>query len=264
MFKFTGNLADILFNNMIPILVFLFIVYIILQLKKLGEYKKEIQKRFDQVLTEYLNKKINEAKEVTDSILKEYGREDAVSTEISRLLATIEKGQSGDINDKVNTSNAINKFRLSKDIDLERYPSLAKLKELGTFNETDMTSLDNGVALARKEYNTYAFRYNQIASGFPVQYVTKLVGLKSHYNIFGNPKGSNQEVVYETLDSGVEEDSSLSTLNFTTAKREEQKKEEIEKLDLPEEKEVQIEHSDIVLKPTQDLHTLSDMNNKNS
>ena len=96
MFKFSGNLADVLFSNIVPILIIVFIFYIISQFKKMGEYKKEIQKRFDQALTEYLNKKINEAKEVTDSILQEYGREDAVSTEISRLLVTIEKGQSGD------------------------------------------------------------------------------------------------------------------------------------------------------------------------
>ena len=263
MFDLSDSLSKIIFNDMIPILCFLFIVYVVLQIKKLGEYKKEIQKRFNQVLTEYLNKKINEAKEVTDNILKEYGREDAVSTEISRLLTTIEKGQSGDINDKVYTSNAINKFRLSKDVDLERYPSLAKLKELGTFNEADMASVDNGVALARKEYNTYAFRYNQVASGFPVQYVTGLVGLKSHYNIFGNPKTTHYDVNYETLDSNIEEDNSLSALNYSSVDREEQKKEEIEKLDMPEEKEVQIEHSDVVFKPSQDLHSLSDLN-KNS
>ena len=260
---FNNNFAGFLFKNIIPILIVLFIIYIVSQLKKLSEYKKEIQKRFDQVLTEYLNKKINETKEVTNNILTEYGREDVVSTEITRFLSTIEKGQSGDVNDKVNASNAINKFRLSKDIDLERYPSLAKLKELGTFNELDMTSLDNGVALARKEYNTYAFRYNQVASGFPIQYLTGLFGYKSHYSIFGNPKSTSYHVEYEELDSIEEENTSLSNLNYSENNKEEKKDAEIEKLDMPELNEVQIEHSDVVLKPTQDLHSLSDNSNNN-
>ena len=258
MFKFSGNLADIIFSNIIPILIVVFCLYIYSQFKKMGEYKKDIQKRFDQVLTEYLNKKINEAKEVTDSILNEYGREDAVSTEISRLLATIEKGQSGDINDKVNTSNAINKFRLSKDVDLERYPSLAKLKDLGTFNEVDMSSLDNGVALARKEYNTYAFRYNQIASGFPMMYLTKLFGYKSHYVIFGNPKSASYQANYETLESEVVIDESLSSLNLPKEKEETVKEVVDENKQVDEENEVVIQHSDVVLKPTLDVNSLSE------
>ena len=105
------NLAVLLFKNLIPILIVLGIIYVISQFRKLSEFRREIQKRFDQVLTEYLNKKIIEAKETTDSILKEYGREDEVSTEISRLLLTIEKGESGDINDKEQDSNDLNKIR---------------------------------------------------------------------------------------------------------------------------------------------------------
>ena len=132
------NMAVWLFTNLIPILIVLGIIYVISQFRKMSELRKEIQKRFDQVLTEYLNKKIIEAKETTDSVLKEYGREDEVSTEISRLLLTIEKGESGDINDKVSASNALNKFRLKKDIDYERYPALTKVAALGTFNEEDM------------------------------------------------------------------------------------------------------------------------------
>ena len=112
----SGNLANLIFGNFIPIVLIIGVLYIISQVKKMSDYRKELQKRFDQVLTEYLNKKINFAKDVMNNILNEYGREDEVSTEINRLMVAIEKGASGDINDKVATSNSINKFRLSKKV----------------------------------------------------------------------------------------------------------------------------------------------------
>ena len=252
----SGKLSNLIFGNFIPILIVIGILYIIAQLKKMSDYRKELQKRFDQVLTEYLNKKINNAKDIMNSILEEYGREDAVSTEINRLMIAIEKGASGDINDKVFTSNSINKFRLSKKVDLERYPSMSKLNDIGVFNESEMTSVDNGVALARKEYNTYAFRYNQIASGFPVQYIAKLFGFKSHYDIFGNPKSGSYHADYETLENDNEELHSLSSLNRVKKNVEEEAKEQENKQG--EVKEVEIEHSDVILKPTQDLNSLSE------
>ena len=253
------SLAMWIFKNAIPILIFLVIIYIIVQFRKLSELRKEIQKRFDQVLTEYLNKKITEAKTTTDEILKEYGKEDEISTEISRLLVTIEKGESGDINDKVKASNALNKFRLKKGIDYERYPSLKKVALLGTFNDEDMNSVDNGIALARKEYNTFAFRYNQVSSGFPIQYLTKLFKFKTHYIIFGNPKSTNNTLEQidqiETLDEGV----TLNILNYsnteeTKQQTEEQKVEEVNN-------DIEIEHTDVVLKPSKDVNNLSDNNN---
>ncbi len=259
--SFSGNLANIIFGNFIPILLIVGVLYIASQIRKMSEYRKELQKRFDQVLTEYLNKKINFAKDVMNSILDEYGREDEVSTEINRLMVAIDKGASGDINDKVSTSNSINKFRLSKKVDLEKYPSMNKLNDIGVFNESEMTSLDNGVALARKEYNTYAFRYNQVASGFPMQYLVKFFGFKSNYVIFGNPKSMSYHTTYETLDSGDEEDTSLNSLNRVkknvdeNAKEGEEKKQEVQ--------EVQIEHSDVILKPTQDLTNLGEKENAN-
>ena len=87
----SGNLANLIFGNFIPILLIIGVLYIISQVKKMSDYRKELQKRFDQVLTEYLNKKINFAKDVMNNILNEYGREDEVSTEINRLMVAIEK-----------------------------------------------------------------------------------------------------------------------------------------------------------------------------
>ena len=251
------RLGTWLFKNVIPIIIVICILYIISQFKKLSELRKEIQKRFDQVLTEYLNNKIIEAKTTTDSIIKEYGREDEISTEISRLLVTIEKGESGDINDKVKASNALNKFKLKKGIDYERYPALAKISTLGTFNESEMSSLDNGIALARKEYNTYAFRYNQVASGFPIQYITKLFGFKTHYDIFGNPKSTT------TVEAEVEEEQnetiSLNLLNYSE-KKEEQVQNEEAQAKQDEQPEVLIEHTDVIIKPTKNLTNLSEDN----
>ena len=70
----SGNLANLIFGNFIPILLIIGVLYIISQVKKMSDYRKELQKRFDQVLTEYLNKKINFAKDVMNNILNEYGR----------------------------------------------------------------------------------------------------------------------------------------------------------------------------------------------
>jgi len=256
----SGNLANLIFGNFIPILLVIGVLYIISQIKKMSDYRKELQKRFDQVLTEYLNKKINFARDVMNNILNEYGREDEVSTEINRLMVAIEKGASGDINDKVTTSNSINKFRLSKKVDLEKYPAMSNLNDIGVFNEKEMTSVDNGVALARKEYNTYAFRYNQVASGFPMQYLVKLFGFKTHYVIFGNPKSMSYHTNYETLDSD-DESNSLSSLNRVKKDVETGSKEQENKIE--ELQDIQIEHSDVILKPTQNLTNLGEKNNAN-
>lgn len=250
-----SQLSDLIFGNIFLILLIGFGAYLFLQFKFLSEKNKEINKQFDKVLSKYLNEKIVQAKETTDNILKEYGREDAVSTEISRLLLTIEKGESGDINDKVITSNAINKFKLSKKVDLERYPSLKKLDELGTFTVADMSSLDNGIALARKEYNALAFRYNEKATGFPLQYLTKLFGFKEHFVIFDAPKSEKYDELYEVFEEEEPEINLISSLNLQNR---EEKQENDEKIEQAEEKEIVMEYSDIVLKPTKALTELTD------
>ena len=155
---------------------------------------------------------------------------------------------------------AINKFRLSKKVDLEKYPTMSNLNDIGVFNEKEMTSVDNGVALARKEYNTYAFRYNQVASGFPMQYLVKLFGFKTHYVIFGNPKSTSYHTNYETLDSD-DESNSLSSLNRVKKDVETGSKEQENKIE--ELQDIQIEHSDVILKPTQNLTNLGEKNNAN-
>lgn len=248
------KLSDLIFGNMFLIIIIGLVSYIVIQFKDLSTKSKEINIRFSKELKDYLNKKIKEAEETTDNILKEYGREDEISTEISRLLLTIEKSSSGDINDMVSSSNAINKFKLNKNVDLERYPSLKKLQNLGTFNEKDLESFDNGIALARKEYNAMAFRYNQKAGGFPLQYLTKLFGFKEHYIIFDSPKSENYEEEYEVFEEEEPEINLITSLN--QQEKIEEKQEVVEEVK-EENNDIVMEHSDIILKPSKDLSKLT-------
>lgn len=249
------NLSELIFGNMFLIITFGLIAYIIVQFKDLSTKRNELNVKFSKVLEPYLGKKIAEARATTDSILKEYGREDEISTEISRLLLTIEKAESKDLNDIVKSSNAINKFKLNQNVDLERYPSLKKLQELGTFNEKDLSSFDNGIALARKEYNTLAFRYNQKAGGFPLQYLTKLFGFKDHYVIFDPPKSENYEEEYEVFEEEEPEINLITSLNQQERKSD---KEQNNKTIKEEQQDFVMEHSDIILKPSKNLTTLTD------
>lgn len=239
------RIFELIFNNILLIIVILIGIYIYKVYKDLNDKKKKIQEKFDKVLDTYLSSKIEEAKETTNRITATYPREDEAKTEIDRLLMTINKGITGTINDKVETSNAINKFKLNKKIDLERYPELKELSKLGTFTEEDMDSIDNGVALARREYNALAFQYNEKAGGFPIQYIVKLLRLNSHYVIFDPPKSKAYEENYEVFEEETPELNSITSLNQKTIVEEEPVKKEV-----PKETEVKIDHSNNILKPT--------------
>lgn len=250
-----SQLAELIFGNLFLILLIGFAVYLFIQFNYLSRKKEEINKIFTKTLNEYLDKKIKEAEETTDSILKEYGREDEISTEINRLLLTIEKGESGDVNDKVLTSNAINKFRLNENVDLEKYSSLKKLKSLGTFKEEELNNIENGLALARKDYNLLALQYNQKASGFPLQYIVKLFGFKEQYTLFNASKDESYNLDYEVFEEQEEEINLITNLN-RREKKETQKI--ITEAKEEDQTEVTIEHSDIILKPTKSVVDLSE------
>lgn len=243
-------IINFIFNNFFLFVIILLAYYLYRQYKDLKDKTIKINDLFDKTLNKYLETKINEAKETTDRILKEYGREDAVSTEINRLLFTIEKGVTGTINDKVKTSNAINKFKLSKKIDLEKYPYLEELNNLGTFTEEDLDSKDNGVAIARRGYNTQAFRYNEKTGTFIIQYLAKLFKLPERYIIFEAPKSDKYEEIYEVFEEEEPEINSLASLNRTDDNEEKSLNDLLLKNDDAEKEEVVIEHSDLVLKPT--------------
>jgi len=240
------GLFNFIFNNAILVIVLAAIYYIYRQYKGLKDRDKDIKLEFSKILNGYLDKKITESLEIAKEIEKEYGNVDLIRQEIERLQYSIEKGVNGTINDKVEASNLLNKFKLNKKIDKEKYPNLKDLENLGTFTEEEMESVDNGLAITRKEYNAQAFRYNEKANEFPIEYLTKFFKLVPQYEIFEQRKNSTYEENFEVFEEKEPEINSLSSLNMTA---EEQTPEVVEQpTETPEE--VSIEHNDEVLKPS--------------
>ena len=97
--------------------------------------------------------------------------------------ALLEKSEEGTINELVEISNLINKFKIDKKIDSKKYPRMLELNDLTIFKEEEMESLDNGLAIARKEYNTMAFRYNEKANSFPMNKLATSFKLNKQYKI---------------------------------------------------------------------------------
>ena len=195
-----SGLANFLFGNIFLIILVIIAIYTYRQYADLKSRTMTINDIFKKTLDAYLSEKVKEARELADKLMKEHGEDEIVAAEINRLLYQIEIFDNGTINDKVATSNSINKFKVSKKIDREKYPFLKALDDLGTFSEEDMTSLENGVAIARKEYNTQAFRYNEKAQEVPIQYLTKFLKLNSQYLIFDAPRYERYENNYEVFE----------------------------------------------------------------
>ncbi len=193
------NIMEFIFNNIIWIIIILIIIYIIKEYKYLKDRINNIHKQFSETLDAYLMKKVQEAKQIVEMLLIEYNEEDTIKTELARLLIILQKGETGSINEKVETSNALNKYKLSKQLDLEKYPKLSELEYIGTFTEEDINSLDNGVKLARIAYNKEALLYNEKASSFLMQYLTKIVKLNPNYVIFNQTNNITQNQSIETL-----------------------------------------------------------------
>lgn len=247
------EILNFIFDNFFLFVFILICYYIYRQYKDLKSRTIVINEIFEKSLNKYLEEKIKIAEDTTDRILKKYGREDTVSTEINRLLLLIERGVKGSINDKVFTSNAINKFKLSKKIDFERYPYLLELNDLGTFNEEDLSNELGEVALARKNYNAEAFRYNEKASTVIMQFMTKLLKLPSQYNLFEAQKINRYEDNYEVFEEKEPEINSLSTLNRSETVELEKNLNDLLLNNQEEKEEVTIEHSDLILKPSTDI-----------
>ncbi len=247
------TIVNFVFNNIGFIIIIIAAWYIYVEQKSLKEKTAIINDLFTKTLNKYLETKINEAKEIANSILVEYGSNEQVAAEINRLNTIIEKGITGSINEKVETSNALNKFQVSKKINKEKFPRLAELENIGTFNEEDMESLDNGIAIARREYNAQVFRYNEKAGGVPLQYLVKIFKLSPNYIIFDAPKSSNYEINYEVFEEEEPEINSLKTLNRSVM-------DDISLNDLLTKKEKKelpakaiVEESDILSAPTVNL-----------
>ncbi len=244
------EIFNFIFDNFFLFMILLLGYYLYRQYKDLKERTININGIFEKTLNKYLEEKIGAAEEATDRILKKYGREDTVSTEINRLLLLIEKGVKGSINDKVITSNAINKFKLSKKIDFERYPYLLELNELGTFKEEELNDPTNEITLARKNYNAEAFRYNEKASSIIMQYVTKIVHLPEQFVIFDAPKTTRYEDNFEVFEEKEPEINSLSSLNYDDTIMAKSNLNDLIYNKQTDKEEPTIEHSDLIIKPS--------------
>ena len=248
-----SGLANFLFGNIFLIILVGIIIYVFRQYKDLKERTVSINELFNKGLNQYLETKINEAKQLADKIMQDHGENELVAAEVKRLLYQIESFEKGTINDKVTASNSINKFKVNKKLDFEKYPFLRDLEDLGTFTEKDMNSLGNGVAIARKEYNTQAFRYNEKASEVPIQYLTKFLKLNEQYVIFDAPKYEKYGHDYEVFEEKEPEINSLNLLNRNT-----EVEEKAEQLKMAKENKIiketpVIEYSDVILKPSKKI-----------
>lgn len=235
-------IINFVFSN-IFLITFIFIVYYVVKnYKILKEYQEKVNSKFTETLNKYITDKINEAKEIVKGIEEKY-KDDEIKTELSKLHMIFDRDFESSINTKVDISNSLNKFRLNKNLDLEKYPDIVELNKIGTFTETDMNSLDNGVAIARREYNTLAFRYNEKASGFPIQYLTKILGLVDNYIIFDTPKSKFYELNYEAFEEEEPEINSITSLN---QKNDEEEKKEYKPREINSEKIIYNYNSGIV------------------
>ena len=245
------TIFNFIFDNFLLVVAIVLGWYIYTQYKDLKAKAAKIKDLFTKMLNPYLEKKINEAKQLAEEIKEEYQNNKEIETEMTRLLTIIEKGITGTINEKVETSNTINRYKAPKNIDLEKYPKIEKLNELGTFNEDDVDAEKDGIPIARREYNGHAFRYNEKAGGFPMTYLVKFLGLTQSYKIFDAPKSSSYELNYEVFEEEEPEINSLTSLNRTAPTKSSDLNELMMKKDIkPQVDRALINESDKIVSPT--------------
>lgn len=274
---------NFIFNNIFLIIFLIVAYYVYTQYKDLKEKDETIKNIFEKTLNKYIDKTIEEIKnkaqflkekyislgleeeeEVAEEKKKEKNLEEnladqkkhVVENDLNRLLMILEKTQT--INEKVAACNAINKYQISNKTDFDEYPDMKELNEIGMFTDDIMNSLENGIAIARREYNANAFRYNEKASAFPMVHLTKYVRLPNRYDIFDAPKSSNYEENFEVFEEVEPEINSLASLNLTSEEIERDEAEKLEEEAQKEAKEVVIEHNDNVLKPSVKLEDKED------
>ncbi len=207
------NIFNLIFDNILLVGFILAVYLVYKQYTDLKNRTSSMLDLFNKTLSKYLEDKFNAAKSLAEELKKEYGHVDKLNTEIDRLLYIIDKSSEKTINNYVETSNALNKFKIDKKIDAEKYPRMLELNKIKLFTDEEMESLDNGLAIARKEYNTEAFRYNEKASSFPIQYLTKYLKLNSQYSIF-DALSKKYSDMYEVFEEEEPEINFLSSLNY--------------------------------------------------
>ena len=209
------SLFNFIFDNFILFFLVGAAYYVYKQYKDLKSKSSTIFDVFNKTLYPYLEEIFKKYKSIADDLKKEYQYNDQLSGEVNRLLAILDKMDSKNINDYVAISNGLNKYKLDKNVDLEKYPKFKELDDISVFDEETMEQLDNGIALARKEYNARAFRYNEKTSSFPIQYLVKPMKLQEQFTIFDVPKSSRYEMNFEVFEEEEPEINSLTSLNYT-------------------------------------------------
>lgn len=237
--------------------IFLFIgsmFYIYIKYKALKEESHTVQEKFKERLYPYLDERFKKYKNIVMDLLDEYLIEE-IQIELKRIDKIIEPGIGGTLNNYVDVSNKINKLKLNSKLDLNRFPKLDQINSFQTFTTEEIESIDNGLEFARKEYNTLAFRYNEKALEFPMQYLVSILQLPSQYILFDTPKKDTYSNDFEEFEEEEPEIDSLANLNKQLMRRENVLLE-----DLPKKKkdaEIVIEHSDSTIKPSINLDDLN-------
>lgn len=245
------TIFNFIFDNFLLVVIIGLGWYVYVQHKDLKAKTAKLNELFTKTLSPYLENKINEAKTLAEEIKEEYASNKEIEVEMTRLLTIIEKGVTGTINEKVDTSNTINKYKAPKKIDLEKYPKIEKLNDLGTFNEEDVDAASDGISIARREYNANAFRYNEKAGGFPMSFLVKILGLPQNFKIFDAPKSSSYELNYEVFEEEEPEINSLTSLNRSNPTKSDDLNELMMKKDVTNQQERAIIYeSDKIVNPT--------------
>lgn len=247
------KIVEFLFSNIILVTIVTFFVYIYINYKQLQDKKSKMNYKFERFLNKYIGDKINKANDIANRILNEYGREDAVRTEIVRLQVMIKKGVDGTIADKVNTCNILNKFKVNKEIDVNKYTYFKELEDIKPFYDIeDLNSIKDDIAIARREYNALAIEYNEKVSSVIMQYAAKVLNIETQFPLFESIKGDTYTKDYEVFDEKEPELHTLTSLDRGTPK-------EITKPEMkPNENptpDIKIEHSQGTFKPSVNINT---------
>ena len=148
--------------------------YIIGLYNRLIDAKNRIEDQFTQIDLE-LRHKIELTNSIIEIVNKMTKHEEKIINELSQGINKYEKTKN--INDKINTSNNINK-QLFKIFNLkETYTDLKKNKNFISLQEK-IENIDDKINYARTFYNDVVLDYNNLREQFPSNLVAKVFKFK--------------------------------------------------------------------------------------
>ena len=148
--------------------------YIIGLYNRLIDSKNRIEDQFTQIDLE-LRHKIELTNSIIEIVNKMTKHEEKIINELSQGISKYEKTKN--INDKINTSNNINK-QLFKIFNLkETYTDLKKNKNFISLQEK-IENIDDKINYARTFYNDVVLDYNNLREQFPSNLVAKVFKFK--------------------------------------------------------------------------------------